>query len=369
MQPFTPLLTRVCTSANFYMQLSRKWIDRRAGVRLRQFTPEKFNLEYNFYTWDHKDPAKSIRDLKLNNFENMFKMFHKTVVLSKDGNSTDCVDDSTYHLYTFGGKPVAVPKLFQPFFLDSKSWRVFRAMMKMFPPYGEEVPEIAWFTTGGGDSYLGEPTYALTPDLSIEKANYQAKRFSEDLAPSGPIALGHNFVMCSEGTIIETETHIFRIALMEANLLHILRGPAWWVQVYHKIDSTLSFHAYGGGKNSLPGVDVLNNHLAGLVFGTMLETYGYVLNETAKSTEGVRPITDGTDSLIRPLLKSLQRTNPELADRRWLATLLDQFSRLGILMRGGLEAVTGPEGLEIGLCADKTADKTGDKTGDKSAKK
>ena len=158
---------------------------------------------------------------------------------------------------------------------------------------------------------------------------------------------------CQKATIIETDTHIIRVAEMNALLdWHILRGPAFWAQVYDKSDHTVSFQAVGAGKNSLPGVDKANNHLAGLVFGTMHETYGYVMEEAAKTLKDVRPLTEGTGDLLGPLLRSLARQRPDLAKRRSLAAALDSFSQTGMLLRGGMESVFGPDSLEIGICAD-----------------
>ena len=135
MQPFTPLLTRVCSSVNFYMQASLSWIDTIAGVRALGLFGDKFDAVHGKYLTRYpKDPGQSIHDLAADNYQKLIAAILANHHRTKDGSFTDFLEGEDYHFYFHGSKAVKVPEPFRPVFLNAKSWLAFRGMLEAVRP-------------------------------------------------------------------------------------------------------------------------------------------------------------------------------------------------------------------------------------------
>ncbi|BCL15123.1 hypothetical protein GCM10017556_28620 [Micromonospora sagamiensis] len=370
MQPDPPkpptIRDTVRSNALFYMRLSLSYFDLVTGITVRSYRRDRFHtasIGSSIVKWNYDNPEQAIRDLTANNGEAVMKFVEAAAPYSKKpgrlGSSgvTDCLVGEGFHMYTHVSNAVPVPAPFQPVFGNIRSWLPFRAMLSVFPPAGGEVPDLPRF----GRLLIDDP---LAEDLTREWEHdheiveYRQKRLTGDVPVSGPVALGNVFVKASRATILDGPRYTVRYSLMSTSELHALDGEALWMQVYDKTDHTTAFLAVGGGRDNLWGIDKLNNRTAGLVFSTMHHTFGALMGSVAKSSDGVRELTDGVPGIAWSQSLQLLRDNPALGTRRGLAGGFDVLSRVVALMRrgAGMNVVDSPDGdddlVEISVTVD-----------------
>lgn len=355
------------TNALFYMRLSLSYFDMVTGIKIRSYRRDRFHLDSigsSIVKWNYDNPEQAVRELTANDGEGVMKFVEVAAPYSKKPRKlgasgfTDCLVGQKFHMYAHVSNAVPVPGPFQKIFTNIRSWLPFRGLLSVFPPFGGEVPDIARFSHLVTDDPLTETNLALEWERDKQIIEYRQKRLTDDIPVSGPIALGNVFVKGSRGNIREDDRYVVRYALMSTSELHALDGEALWMQVYDKTDQTTTFMAVGGGRNNLWGIDKLNNRTAGLVFSTMHHTFGALMGTVAKSSNGVRELTDGVPGIAWSQSLQLLRDNPALGTRRGLAGGFDVLSRVVAMMRrgAGMHVIDSPDGdddlVEISVTVD-----------------
>lgn len=229
-----------------------------------------------------------------------------------------------------------MPDTFQSLWADASSYLPFRALLSMFPPSGGEVPDRPKLSDSLTDDYgIGalSPIEESAKDQAI--IDYRTKR------------MGNVFVTASDCGIVSNDRFIARYALMNTTSLHVFDGRVFWLDIYDKATGKTTCVAIGAGQNTLPLVDLMNPHVAGLVFSVMHHSRATML-QVAEAHGGQKFLTDGVSGFPQSRELLLAEADKALGARRAMATTFDLFSRLIAQVRRtvGMEVVGAPPSAE-----------------------
>jgi len=263
---------------------------------------------------------------------------------------TEFLTGEAYHAYQHFTRAHPVPAMFQSLFADTTSYLPLRGLLSLFPLFGGEVPSVPKLTDNLVDDYgIGalSPSEEYAHDQAI--VEFRTSRMKSNAPLSGPIALGNVFVTASNCGIVSNERYVVRYALMNTTDLHALDGRVMWVLAYDKTACTTMFFAVGAGQHSLPFLDRMNNHTAGLVFSVMHHSFAKML-KVAEKSGGMKRLTDGVSEFALSKEQLLAEGDKDLGRRRGMAGAFDGFSRMVALMRqmGGMDVVDVPPSPETG---------------------
>lgn len=321
-------------------------IDDAADVTTYPYPKEEFGTRStggDLLQWDVDKPVKAVEDLA----NDPFKVMQLAEIVAPRARriegygETDYLSGQAGHAYFHVSKSQPVPKKLIPLFTDLKSYLPLRGLLSMFPPFGGEVPQVARV-----NRYLDYTFDETNPidDSDADRAviEYRNERMATNVPLSGAIQLGNVFVKASHCNLIANERFVVRYVMMNTSELHALDGRVLWMQAYDIENESTFFYSVGAGRHSIPFIDKVNNHTAGLVFSVMHRSLASMLH--IADQQGVARITDGVSSFAWSKERLLADHDKALAARRALAASFDVFSRSIALARmvEGMDIVDVP---------------------------